>query len=60
LERYYDAKRSARLEGTIQDLFGTLDKELAALRNSEIVGALRAGRKPTDQEKEAASLWQRD
>ena len=54
LDRFYDSKRSQRLEGTVQALFAALDNELAALRNSEVVKALRDGRTPTDQERESA------
>ena len=56
LDHYYDAKRSARLEGTIQDLFSMLDDELAKLRNAEVVKALREGRRPSDQEIETAKI----
>ena len=50
LSRHYDEKRSWRLEGEVQTLFSKLDDELAALRNSEVVKALREGRKPNEQE----------
>ena len=50
LSRHYDEKRSARLEGDVQTFFSELDEELAALRNSEVVKALREGRTPTEQE----------
>jgi hypothetical protein len=46
LERYYGAKRSAQTEGKIQMLFLQLDDELAALRRSDIVKELRAGKEP--------------
>ena len=45
-ERYYGAKRSAQTEGKIQMLFLQLDDELAALRRSDIVKELRAGKEP--------------
>jgi hypothetical protein len=54
IERFYDAKRAESFEDTVQALFGALDEELAALRNSEVVKALRQGRQPDDQEKESA------
>lgn len=56
LSRHYDAKRSERFEGIIQDLFSKLDDELAALRNSEVVRSLRDGRSPNDQERAAAKI----
>jgi hypothetical protein len=46
LERYYGAKRSAQTEGKIQMLFLQLDDELAALRRSDIIKELRAGKEP--------------
>ena len=46
LERYYGAKRSTQTEGKIQMLFLQLDDELAALRRSDIVKELRAGKEP--------------
>jgi hypothetical protein len=54
LRRYYDEKRSARLEGPIQTLFANLDAQLASLRNSEVVRALREGRSAADPERQAA------
>lgn len=54
LDRHYDSKRSEHLEGTIQDLFSKLDEELFSLRNSSLVNSLRDGRKPNDQERNAA------
>jgi hypothetical protein len=56
LSRHYDAKRSARFEGPIQERFSKLDDELAALRNSEVVRALRDGRPPNDQERATAKI----
>jgi hypothetical protein len=56
LDRFYDTKRSVRLEGTVQSLFAALDDELAALRNSEVIKALRESRNPNNQEKESARL----
>jgi hypothetical protein len=53
LERFYDVKRSDVLEREIQSLFSKLDDELAQLRNSDVVKALRDGRKPTDKELDA-------
>jgi len=50
LSRHYDEKRSEHLELTIQDLFSKLDDKLAALRNFEIVKALREGRTPNESE----------
>lgn len=59
LKFHYDSKRSEHkrsehLEGTIQDLFSKLDEELFSLRNSSLVTSLRDGRKPNDQERNAA------
>ena len=56
LDRFYDTKRSIHLEGTVQSLFAALDDELAALRNSGVIKALRESRNPSDQEKESARL----
>ena len=56
LEQYYGDSRSNRLEGRIQNLFGTLDNQLAALRRSEIVKKLREGNLPTDSDVNNASL----
>src|ERR1019366_1191113 len=62
LERYYGAKRSAQTEGKIQMLFLQLDDELAALRRSDIIKELRAGKEPdaTQQGLVAAMLASRD
>jgi hypothetical protein len=46
----YRAKRGARLEGPVQDRFSALDVELATLRRSGLISALREARKPSDEE----------
>jgi hypothetical protein len=56
LERHYGPKRSGHLEWVIQDLFSKLDDDLARLRNSELISALRQGRKPNNKEIEAAKM----